>query len=66
MRVPKYFLLNTSHENNISKKMKSKKIKFPLVLKPVSEGSSLGVYICKNKIQYYKNYEKNQKSGEKV
>ena len=27
----------------------SKKIKFPIVSKPINEGSSLGVVICKNK-----------------
>ena len=29
--------------------MKSKKINYPIVLKPINEGSSLGVEICKNK-----------------
>ena len=31
--------------------MKEKKIKFPVVVKPTNEGSSLGVKICKNFIQ---------------
>ena len=31
------------------KHIKNKKIKFPIVLKPINEGSSLGVEICKNK-----------------
>ena len=66
MLVPKYFLSKTSHENNISMKMKREKIKFPIVLKPVNEGSSLGVYICKNKIQYYKNYKKLKKKYDKI
>ena len=56
IRVPKYFLLEKGHENNINTKIK--KIKFPIVIKPVNEGSSLGVYICENKIQFNKNYKK--------
>ena len=28
------------------------------MIKPVNEGSSLGVYICRNKIQFDKNYKK--------
>ena len=31
------------------KTLNSKRIKFPIVLKPANEGSSLGVEICKNK-----------------
>ena len=58
IKTPKYFLLKKNHEGNLKKKMKNKKIKFPLVIKPVNEGSSLGVYICKNKIQFYRNYGK--------
>ena len=32
-----------------------KKIKFPIVIKPINEGSSIGVYICKNKKQFSRN-----------
>ena len=48
IRVPKYFLIHRGY-----KKIKNKKIVFPIVIKPVNEGSSLGVYICKNK-KYFK------------
>jgi len=41
--------------------MKNKKIKFPIVIKPVSEGSSVGVYICKNVSEFNKNYSKLKK-----
>ena len=58
MKVPKYFILRKDYKENLNKKMKSKKIQFPIVLKPINEGSSLGVYICKNKIQFKKNYKK--------
>ena len=50
MRVPKYFLLKKDDKNNFKKKMKAKKLNFPIVIKPFNEGSSLGVYICKNRL----------------
>ena len=64
IRVPKYFLLEKGHENNI--KTKIEKIKFPIVIKPVNEGSSLGVYICKNKIQFNRNYNKLKREYDKI
>jgi len=66
IRVPKYFLLQEHHKENITKKIKIKKIKFPIVIKPVNEGSSLGVYICKNKIQFNKNLKKLKKKYNKI
>ena len=66
IKVPKYFLLQMGHENNLNKKIKSKKIKFPIVIKPVNEGSSLGVYICKNKIQFNRNYNKLKREYDKI
>ena len=58
IKTPKYFLLHTSYEGALREKMKNKNIKFPIVIKPINEGSSLGVYICKNKIQFNRNYNK--------
>ena len=58
LKVPKYFLIEKNYKVNVEKKIKSKKIKFPIVIKPNSEGSSLGVYICKNKKDFKKNYNK--------
>ena len=66
IKVPKYFLLQKGHENSLNKKIKSKKIKFPIVIKPVNEGSSLGVYICKNKIQFNRNYNKLKREYDKI
>ena len=66
IKVPKYFLLYKNEEKNFTKKIKRKKIKFPIVIKPVNEGSSLGVYICKNKNQFNKNYNKLKKNYEKI
>ena len=58
MKTPKYFLLRRDQARNLKKSMKNKKIKFPIVIKPINEGSSLGVYICKNNKQFNKNYNK--------
>jgi len=66
IKVPKYFLLYKNNEKNFTKKIKRKKIKFPIVIKPINEGSSLGVYICKNKKQFNKNYSKLKKDYDKI
>jgi len=58
LKVPKYFLIEKNYNGSIEKKIKRKKIKFPIVIKPNNEGSSLGVYICKNKKDLKKNYNK--------
>jgi len=58
IKTPKYFLLQENHKESLRKKMKNKNIKFPIVIKPINEGSSLGVYICKNKLQFNRNYNK--------
>ena len=59
--VPKYFLLKKGYNINLNKK-----IKFPIVIKPVNEGSSLGVYICKNKKQFKNNYKKLIKEYDRI
>ncbi len=48
--TPKYFFLQKENvkKNILEKLLLKKKIKFPLVVKPVNEGSSLGVTIIKN------------------
>jgi len=66
IKVPKYFVLHRDYKKNFNKKIKNKKIKFPIVIKPINEGSSLGVYICKNKIQFGKNYKKLIKNYERI
>ena len=66
MRVPNYFLLKNEQKKFFNKKMKNKKIKFPIVIKPINEGSSLGVYICKNNEQFIKNYKKLEKNYDKI
>ena len=47
--TPKYFKFNfEKNEQNIIKKIE-KKFKFPVVIKPINEGSSVHVYICTKK-----------------
>ncbi len=48
--TPKYFTLTKKelYNNNLKKLVIKKKINFPLVIKPINEGSSLGVRIIKN------------------
>jgi len=66
IRVPKYFLLEKDQKINFARKIKIKKIKFPIVVKPVNEGSSLGVYICKNKIEFNKSLKKLEKTYNRI
>ena len=61
LKVPKYFVLEKGNENKLKKK-----INFPVVIKPINEGSSLGVYICKNLIQLKTKYKKLLKKYNKV
>ena len=54
--TPKYFVVkkNEIKKNTLKKFLKKKRIFFPLVIKPVDEGSSLGVKIPKNMRELYK------------
>ena len=47
---PKYFVIKKESYNKdkVKSLIKKKGIKFPIVVKPINEGSSLGVKICKN------------------
>ena len=65
-KVPKYLLLKKNEDDDLLHKLKKKKINFPVVIKPTNEGSSLGVYICKNKFELKKNYKKLVKNYEKI
>ena len=66
LKTPKYFLLYKNFEGNINKKLVKNKIKYPIVIKPVNEGSSLGVFICNNIIQFKHKYKKLIKNYEKI
>ena len=57
--TPKYFSIQKNQfQNKFLKNLILKNIKFPIVLKPVNEGSSLGVKIVKN----WKNLHKSAKT----
>ncbi len=50
IKTPKYFSIDRSYKiSALDKKLKFKKICYPVIIKPINEGSSLGVELCKNK-----------------
>ena len=56
IKSPKYFVFNKDDYNKIDLNIciKKKKIKLPIVVKPINEGSSIGVQICKSIIDLNK------------
>ena len=56
IKSPAYFFLKKENFNTIilDKILKRKKMSFPIVVKPVNEGSSIGVRICQNIIELKK------------
>jgi len=66
LKVPQYFLLFKDKKENLKRKVKIKKFNFPLVIKPINEGSSLGVFICKNQKEFESNYNKLNKDYDRV
>jgi D-alanine-D-alanine ligase len=58
--TPKFFTLNKKKFNaqKLKKNIIKKKIMFPIVVKPVDEGSSLGVVMCKNNNEILKETKK--------
>ena len=62
--TPKYikYKFNSYQEKNIIKNVE-KKLKFPVVIKPINEGSSVNVFICK-KDNFIKNLKKLKEYGE--
>jgi D-alanine-D-alanine ligase len=54
--TPKYEVISKKNYNfkNFKKAIKIKNLKFPMVIKPNNEGSSIGVKICKNLISLKK------------
>ncbi len=55
--TPKYAVINKKDYffKNLKKIIKLKNLKYPMVIKPNNEGSSIGVKICKNLISLKKN-----------
>jgi len=62
--TPNYFFLNKKDfpKVNLNNKIRSNNIKFPVVIKPNNEGSSIGVKICKNLKNLGKEFKKLKKS----
>jgi len=56
IKSPVYFFLKKETYNTIklNKILKRRKMNFPIVIKPVNEGSSIGVRICKNILELNK------------
>jgi len=59
IKTPKYFSIKKIcfKKNTVEKALKKKKINFPIVTKPINEGSSLGVEISKNKKRLFKSIQ---------
>ncbi len=50
IKTPKYFSIDRSYKiSALDKKLRLKRIFYPVIIKPINEGSSLGVKLCKNK-----------------
>ena len=68
INTPKYSIINNN--DNLLKKLKwiikTKKINFPLVIKPTNEGSSIGVKICKNLTSAFNHVKKMIRSYENL
>ena len=56
IKFPKFFVIERKNYNRIKsiEYIRKKKIEFPIVIKPINEGSSIGVIICKNIIDLNK------------
>ena len=66
LRVPKSFILQKDLEGNTREKIKKNRIKFPVVVKPINEGSSLGVHICNNFNNFKSKYNKLKKKYDRI
>ena len=57
IKTPEFFIMQKEEFNNkkIKKILINKRISFPVVIKPVNEGSSLGVQVCKSFLSLIKN-----------
>ncbi len=63
INTPKFFTYSYNIKNSELIKKINKKLSFPVVVKPLNEGSSVNVYICSMKnlfkiLNYLKNYKK--------
>ena len=60
IKTPKFFSISRYNFNKkiIKKTLNNKRIKFPIVSKPINEGSSLGVEICKDLEELFKSIKR--------
>ena len=58
IKTPKFVSIKKTKDKakKLQKIVSSKKINFPIVLKPINEGSSLGVVICNNKEKLFRSF----------
>ena len=58
IKTPKFVSIKKTKykAKKLQKIVSSKKINFPIVLKPINEGSSLGVVICNNKEKLFRSF----------
>ena len=58
IKTPKFVSIKKTKNKaeKLQKIVSSKKINFPIVLKPINEGSSLGVVICNNKEKLFRSF----------
>ena len=61
--TPKYFIFTFNKTNKELTRLVEKRLNFPVVIKPINEGSSVNVYICtknnlSSKIKLLKDYKK--------
>ena len=50
IKTPKFLSINQNNKiSSVEKSLKLKRILYPVIVKPINEGSSLGVELCKNK-----------------
>ncbi len=68
IKTPKFVAISRSefNKNTIKKIINKKKIKFPIVSKPINEGSSLGVEVCKNKEKLFKSIKNSFKKYDEL
>ena len=68
IKTPKFISINSNefNKNKIQKIINKKKLKYPIVLKPTNEGSSLGVEICKNKEKLFKSIKRSFKKYDQL
>ena len=63
IKTPRFFTYSYDKKPSSLSKIINKKLKFPVVVKPLNEGSSVNVFIC-NKTNVFRNINRLQEYGE--